>query len=51
MNGGTWMVARQTVQITGETEISDNPAVGDTVRVRAERYADGRLVGVRIEKR
>jgi hypothetical protein len=49
VNGALWTVGGQAVEVTGETEIRDNPQVGDPVRVRALRYADGRMVATRIE--
>ena len=50
VNGGLWVVSGQAVEVTGETEIRDNPQPGDRVRVRGLRYADGRVVATRIEK-
>jgi hypothetical protein len=51
INGNVWTVGGQAVIVTGETEIRDNPQVGDQVRVKAERQPDGSLIAQRIEKR
>jgi hypothetical protein len=50
VNGSLWTVGGQAVEVTGATEIRDNPQVGNQVRVRGLRYADGRIVATRIEK-
>jgi hypothetical protein len=49
LDAGTWIVDGITVMIDANTEIRDNPAVGQRVKVRAVRYADGRLIATRIE--
>lgn len=51
INGSTWVVAGQAVTVSGSTEISDNPQVGDRVEVRATRQGDGSLLAMRIEKK
>ncbi len=51
INGNLWTVGGQAVTVTDSTEIRDNPQVGDTVKVRAQRQPDGSLVAERIEKR
>lgn len=43
-----WQIGGQTVLITTETEIRDNPQVGDLVEVRALRDAQGVLTATRI---
>jgi len=48
---GAWVIAGQTVIVTPQSEIDGDPAVGDSVRVRALRQADGSLVAERIERR
>lgn len=48
--GGTWMISGRAVVITAETEIRNNPQVGDRVEVKAWRLNDGTLVARRIEK-
>jgi len=50
MNGGIWVVAGQSVSVTGATDIRDSVQVGDRVEVRAVRQADGTLVAIRVEK-
>ena len=50
VGGEAWVIAGQTVALTGETEIRDNPGLGDKVKVSGWRYWDGRLVARRIEK-
>jgi hypothetical protein len=50
VNGGTWVIGGQAVAVNGQTEIRDNPQVGDNVRVRAVLTAEG-WVAVRIERR
>ena len=45
----SWVIAGQTVSITGNTEIRDNPQVGQRVKVKAWQYPDGRLEANRIE--
>lgn len=43
-----WQIGGQTVLITAETEIRDNPQVGDMVEVRALRAIQGALTATRI---
>jgi hypothetical protein len=50
INGSTWLIAGQAVNVDANTEVRDNPQVGDQVEVRAERQADGSLLALRIEK-
>ena len=45
----SWVIAGRTVYITGNTEIRDNPQVGQRVKVKAWQYPDGRLEAERIE--
>jgi hypothetical protein len=45
-----WTVDGQAVIVTAETEIRDNPQIGDRVEVRALRQPDGTLIATRIEK-
>jgi hypothetical protein len=49
LDAGTWIIDGITVLIDANTEIRDNPAMGQRVKVRALRYADGRLIATRIE--
>jgi hypothetical protein len=49
--GGVWVVGGQAAIVTENTEIKDNPQLGDRVEVRALRYWDGTLVATRIRKR
>jgi len=51
ISGNVWTVGGQAMTVTGSTEITDNPQVGDSVRVHARRQVDGSLVAERIEKR
>lgn len=44
----TWQVGGQTVLVTAETEIRDDPQVGDVVEVRARRDTQGVLTATRI---
>lgn len=44
----TWQIGGQTVLVTAETEIRDDPQVGDVVEVRARRDAQGTLIATRI---
>jgi hypothetical protein len=44
-----WQISGQAVRVTPATDIRDNPQVGDTVRVRAVRAADGSLTATRID--
>ncbi len=47
---GSWTVAGQVILVNGSTEIRDNPAIGDTVKVTAQRQADGSLLASKIER-
>jgi hypothetical protein len=49
IDAGTWTIDGTTVIVNASTEIRDNLTVGQRVKVRALRYADGRLVATRIE--
>jgi hypothetical protein len=44
-----WTVASQVLVINDETEIRDNPQIGQLVEVRALRAANGTLTALRIE--
>jgi uncharacterized membrane protein YgcG len=48
--GATWIVGGTRVEIDGGTEIRGTLFVGDRVKVRARRLADGRLIAKRIER-
>ncbi len=48
-NAGQWVIAGRAVAITAQTEIRDNPGVGDTVKVKARILSDGTWVADRIE--
>ena len=50
INGSTWVIAGQSVTVSGATEIRDTPQIGDPVEVRALPQPDGTLLAVRIEK-
>ena len=49
--GEAWVIAGQRVLITSDTIIEGTPKVGAIARVKAEQYADGRLVakGITVE--
>jgi hypothetical protein len=47
---GSWVIDGQSVIVTPETEIDGGLEVGDEVRVRAVRQADGSLVAERIDR-
>jgi hypothetical protein len=47
--GTSWNISGAQVEVDGSTEIRDPISVGDRVKVRARRLADGRLVARRIE--
>lgn len=50
IGASVWVIGGQTVQIDSGTEIDGDPAVGDTVRVRAIEVSGG-LLAERIERR
>ena len=45
-----WTVGGEVVAVDGETEIRDDPEVGDSVKVRLERRSDGTWWAERIER-
>jgi len=45
---GRWTIGGREVRIVGDTVIEGTPAVGALAHVRADQYADGRLVARRI---
>jgi hypothetical protein len=49
--GAVWVVAGTSVTVDANTEIRDDPQVGDTVEVRALQFANGRLLATRIRRR
>lgn len=49
IGGDTWSINGAIVFITNETQISDGIGVGQRVKVKALRFADGRLVARKIE--
>ena len=44
-----WVVAGETIQVTSDTIIKGQPAVGRTAHVRANRYDDGTFVAIEID--
>ncbi len=46
----SWQIAGQTVLVNSSSRIEGNPAVGDTVEVKAMQAADGTLTAERIKK-
>lgn len=49
IGGSTWVIDGRAVLVDGETEIKDDPEVGDAVRVRAWLQPDGSWWAERIE--
>lgn len=50
ISSGSWTVAGHVILVNGSTEIRDDPQVGDTVKVTAQRQSDGSLLASRIER-
>lgn len=50
ISSGSWTVGGYVILIDGSTEIRDNPQLGDSVKVMAQRQADGSLLASRIER-
>lgn len=50
-SASAWVISGKTVKVTGATSIHGNPAVGDTVEVKAEKASDGTLTALVIEKK
>jgi hypothetical protein len=48
-SGAVWVVNGIAFLVDGETEIKDNPQVGEAVKVEALRYPDGTLVATKVE--
>ncbi len=48
INGEWWTIGPNTVKVTGETQLENDPGLGDTVEVKAERRAAGEVVALRI---
>jgi hypothetical protein len=46
-----WRISGQVVNVNSETDLRNNPQVGQTVEVRAVRGTDGTLIARRIEAR
>ena len=44
-----WTIGGVVIRVDGNTEIKDNPQIGDTVRVKAQRQTDGSWLAERIE--
>jgi len=49
ISSGQWVIAGQTLRITGDSQIDEDLGVGDQAEVRALRYSDGHLEAERIE--
>ncbi len=49
INPGTWNIEGTTITVDAGTEIRDSITVGQRVKVKALRLADGRLIATRIE--
>jgi len=47
--GSQWVVDGRTIRVDGQTEIQDNPGVGDTVKVVAFLQSDGTWWAEKIE--
>jgi hypothetical protein len=50
ISSSVWVIGGQPVQIDSDTDIEDDPQVGDTVKVKAVQLSDGTLVAEKIEK-
>jgi hypothetical protein len=50
INGSTWTVESYSFTVTGDTEITGNPGVGDYVDVVAYEYPDGSVIAKYIYK-
>lgn len=50
VSADAWIVAGQTLLVTGKTEFDGSPQVGDMVQVQAQTTAEGRLIALRIER-
>ena len=48
--GSQWVVDGRTIRVDGQTEIQDNPGVGDTVKVVAFLQSDGTWWAQKIER-
>ena len=48
INGSTWLIAGQTVQVNASTAVEGSPKVGDNVEVEANVQPDGSLIATRI---
>lgn len=51
MSASQWVIDGKVVHIDGDTEIRDDPEVGDEVKVKARRAGDGSLWAIKIEKK
>lgn len=49
MAGSVWTIGGRQVVVDGDTELEDDPGLGDQVKVEA-RYSDGQWVAERMEK-
>jgi hypothetical protein len=50
INGDTWTVDSYTFKVTGDTEITGDPGIGDYVDVQALEYPDGRVEATSITR-
>jgi hypothetical protein len=49
ISGSEWVVDGRTIRVDGETEVKDDPGVGDTVKVVAFLQSDGSWWAEKIE--
>jgi hypothetical protein len=49
-SGTSWVISGTPVIIDSNTEIEDDPQVGDTVKVEAVTQSNGQLLATKIEK-
>ena len=50
IGAGQWTIGGVVIRVDGDTEIKDNPQVGDIVKVKAKRQADGSWLAEKIER-
>jgi hypothetical protein len=50
IGSASWQISGKTVLVNSSTQLEGNPAVGDTVEVKAQQGADGTLTAMRIQK-
>lgn len=48
IEGSIWTIGSYRVTVSADTVLENNPTVGDLVEVKAERYANGKILALRI---